>query len=196
MEAAIQFQTLDGFSAALSKERLLNDSPKASQAFIAVEDPKHPWPVLKKGKASAGPFYLIWKNPKLSGIGPEEWPYMLKGFEIKGDLKNLYPKIFPEGSLPEASPVQKGFHVFLKNCFVCHTLNKNGSSAMGPDLNVPMNPTEYLKEAALRKLIRNPQALRHWPQSKMSAFGPEVLSAKDLDHLIAYLKHMAPRKNP
>jgi len=57
-----------------------------------------------------------------------------------------------------------------------------------------MNPTEYLHKAALRRLIRDPQSVRHYPRSRMSAFPKEVLSENDLDHLIAYLEHMAKRK--
>jgi len=59
---------------------------------------------------------------------------------------------------------------------------------------VPMNPTEYFQKTALRKLIRDPQSLRHFPRSRMSAFPQEVLSEHELDHLIAYLEHMAKRK--
>jgi cytochrome c1 len=73
-------------------------------------------------------------------------------------------------------------------------MNKSGTAEMGPDLNVPMNPTEYLTKTALRMQIRNPQSLRFFPKSRMSAFPAEVLSDKELDDLIAYLTHMAKRK--
>ena len=194
-DAVIQFKTLDGFSAPVSRQRLLNKSSKESIAYIAMELPDKKWPPMKPGKPSAGPFYLIWKNPELSHISSEEWSYMLAGFEVKGSLGTTYPEIFPSNKLSGDDPVTKGFRLFVKNCFACHTMNKVGASGIGPDLNVPMNPTEYFRTAALKKLIRNPQAVRHWPNGRMKGFKPDIISNEDLDHLIAYLAHMSKRRN-
>lgn len=193
-DAVIQFKTLDGFSAPVSRQRLLNKSSKESIAYIAMELPDKKWPPMKPGKPSAGPFYLIWKNPELSHISSEEWSYMLAGFEVKGSLETTYPEIFPSSKLSGNDPVTKGFRLFVKNCFACHTMNKEGASGIGPDLNVPMNPTEYFRTAALKKLIRNPQAVRHWPNGRMKGFKPDIISNEDLNDLIAYLEHMARRR--
>lgn len=192
-DAIIQFKCLDGFSAPLSTELLLADSPKSSRAYIAIEDPIHPWPPLKEGsKATAGPFYLVWKNPELSKVGQEQWPFQLARLEVKPSLRETYPGIFP----PQKASVQveRGFKVFTKTCFACHTMNREGESKLGPDLNLPYSPTEYLKEEFLRKLIRNPQNVRHWPESKMAPLPESVISSNDLDDLISYLKSMATRK--
>ncbi|MFK7825135.1 MAG: cytochrome c family protein [Oligoflexales bacterium] len=193
--AVVQFRAIDGFAAPISKDRILNESPDQSIAYIAIEPTSDKWPPLSLGKPSAGPFYLIWENPKLSNIGPEEWPFMLASFEIKSSLIGLYPQIFPKNTVPEDSPVQEGFRVFTKNCFACHTLNKTGPSQIGPDLNFPLNPTEYFSEQNLRKLIRDPQSIRNWPKSKMSGFSDEFLSNTELNNLIEYLKHMAKIKS-
>ena len=184
-DSIIQFKALDGFSAPLTKIRLLNKDESKSIAYIAIESKKDKWPELKPGKPSAGPFYLIWKNPELSKIGTEEWPFMLAGFEIKDSLEKTYPKIVPD---PRFTP---GLNVFVKNCFACHTMNGNGTSQIGPDLNIPMNPTEYLRETAFKKLIRNPSDVRTWPNAVMKGFSKDVLSDEDLDNLILYLKDMA-----
>ena len=193
-DAVIQFKTLDGFSAPVSRQRLLNKSSKESIAYVAMELPDKKWPPMKPGKPSAGPFYLIWKNPELSHISSEEWSYMLAAFEVKGSLETTYPEIFPSKKLSGNDPVTKGFRLFVKNCFACHTMNKVGASGIGPDLNVPMNPTEYFRPAALKKLIRNPQAVRHWPNGRMQGFKPDIISNEDLNHLIAYLEHMSRRR--
>jgi hypothetical protein len=66
---------------------------------------------------------------------------------------------------------------------------------MGPDLNLPYNPTEYLNTNYLEKLIRNPQNLRQWPQSKMSSFPENVISKEEMGNLLSYLTHMSHRKN-
>jgi len=193
-DAVIQFKTLDGFSAPVSRQRLLNTSSTESIAYIAMELPDKKWPPMKPGKPSAGPFYLIWKNPELSHISSEEWSYMLAAFEVKDSLETTYPEIFPSNKLSGDDPVTKGFRLFVKNCFACHTMNKVGASGIGPDLNVPMNPTEYFRTAALKKLIRNPQAVRHWPNGRMKGFKPDVISNEDLNDLIAYLEHMSRRR--
>ncbi|HEY2772586.1 MAG TPA: cytochrome c [Candidatus Binatia bacterium] len=196
-DAVIDFQCLDGFAAALSRDRLLNDSPSRSIAYLAIEDPAHPWPPLKDDSGpSAGPFYLVWQSPQLSGIAREEWPFQLSGFAVKGSLASVYPKIQPDPSLAAGDPARRGLSVFARNCFACHKLNREGSSDIGPDLNVPMNPTEYLAEPALRRLVRNPQDLRAWSMSRMVGFSPAVLGDADLDDLVAYLRHMAKHKQP
>jgi hypothetical protein len=40
----IQFRCLDGFSAPIPKDRLLDRRPGRSVAYIAIEEPTSPWP--------------------------------------------------------------------------------------------------------------------------------------------------------
>ena len=166
--AVVQFRSIDGFSAVLEKSRLFNPDPKASKAFLAIEDPKRPWPELPGKAASAGPFYLVWTNPQASSIGSEEWPYQIASFTILTDARDVFPKIYPADDAPAA--IQNGFKSFQRNCFPCHKMNGNGAGSIGPDLNLPMNPTEYLQSSALKALIRDPASLRSWPQRAMSGF--------------------------
>jgi len=193
VNATIQFQCLDGFSAPIPKDQLLSTSADGSIAYIAIEVSGKKWPALKPGvnEKSAGPFYLVWKDPKKSKIGPEEWPFQLSGFVVKESIEARFPNIVP--NLKVAS-VGKGFKVFLKNCFACHTMNGEGESKMGPDLNIPMSPIEYLGEANVKKQIRNPQDLRAWPQAKMNGFAEEAISNEELGDLLAYLKQMSTQK--
>ncbi len=187
----IQFRCLDGFVASISKERIMCTGPGQSTAYIAIEDPKSKWPDLPVNppKGSAGPFYLVWLKPELSGILPDEWPYQIAGFEVKGRLQNLYPGIFPKHQ--EDAKVARGLKVFQQICFACHTMNREGPSQVGPDLNLPLNPTEYLKESILPRYIRDPKSIRSGEGSKMPGFGPEALSDEDIANVVAYLKEMA-----
>ncbi len=68
-----------------------------------------------------------------------------------------------------------------------------GAADMGPDLGRPMSPTQYMTPEGLRALIRNPKAVRTWPQQQMPGFDATKLPDADLDALIAYLAYMAPR---
>jgi mono/diheme cytochrome c family protein len=134
----------------------------------------------------------VWLKPELSGILQEEWPYQVVAFEVKGKLRDLYPGIFPKMS--EDVHVTRGLKLFQQTCFACHTVNHQGPSQVGPDLNLPLNPTEYLKDSILPRYIRDPKAIRSWEGSKMPGFGPEVLSEDDIANVVAYLKQMSLEK--
>ena len=190
-DEVVQFRCLDGFVVTMSKERIMHTGSGQSIAYIAIENPKSKWPdlPLKPSSGSAGPFYLVWLKPELSGILQEEWPYQIAAFEVKGRLKDLYPRIFP--THPEDTKVARGLKLFQQTCFACHTMNREGPAQVGPDLNLPLNPTEYLKESILPRYIRNPKAIRSWEGSKMPGFGPETFSDEDIATIVAYLKEMA-----
>jgi mono/diheme cytochrome c family protein len=191
--AVVQCNAMDGFSANLEKTRLFSTDPEASKAFLAIEDPKSPWPHLSGKTTSAGPFYLVWTNPQASGIGPEEWPYQIASFDILSDPHSVFAKVYPAA---DAAPnVQNGFKSFQRNCFACHKMNGNGAGSIGPDLNLPMNPTEYFQAKALASLIRDPASVRTWPRRAMHGFSEAVIPDAELSDLIAYLRHMSTRKD-
>jgi mono/diheme cytochrome c family protein len=195
-DATIQFKCLDGFSGPINRAQLLNSSSSNSVAYVAIEGPDEHWPAINppSDTRTPAPFYLVWVDPKKSGIGQEQWPFQLAGFEVKGALAAAFPAIQPDIKLPASHPARRGFEIFVKTCFPCHTLNKQGEAQMGPDLNLPKNPTEYFTDSTLKEFIRNPQNLHVWPQSKMTPFGKEALSDGDLSAVVAYLHHMAKRK--
>ena len=187
--ALVQCNGADGFSAILQKTRLLSPDPKASKAYLAIEDPKSPWPDLGGETTSAGPFYLVWTNPQASTIGREEWPFKIVSIAILSDPRGAFPAIYPAD---DAAPnVQNGLKSFLKNCFACHKMNGNGAGSIGPDLNLPMNPTEYLDEAALAALIRHPASVRTWPGMVMRGFSEAAIPDAERADLIAYLRYMS-----
>jgi len=190
-EDTLRFVASDGFVATIPAALLLAKS--GAVAYLAIEPADAPWPPLKpEGGPSAGPFYLVWLNPQRSRITPEQWPYQIARIESVAPLAKRYPMLAPAASAHDAA--KRGYAVFEKNCSVCHTMNLGGDATVGPDLNVPYNPTEYMRVDALRRLIRDPQALRRWPAAKMPAFEPRLLSDRDLTDLLAYLRHMADRK--
>lgn len=195
-DESIRFVAHDGFVATLFAAPLLSGGPGAV-AYLAVETSDAPWPPLKSGDtASAGPFYLVWTHPERGGIVPEQWPYQIARIESVAPLARRYPAMVPVAGLSNRDQARRGFAVFEKHCAVCHTLNLGGDASVGPDLNVPYNPTEYMRVDALRRLIRDPQSLRRWPAAKMPGFPASVLSDRDLNDLLAYLRHMADRKIP
>jgi len=189
----VRFVAQDGFVATLPVAPLL--ARDGAVAYLAVEPSDAPWPPLKAGEAAtAGPFYLVWLRPERGGIVPEEWPYRIARIESVAPLAQRYPALSPAPGLSARDPARHGFAVYQRHCATCHTLNLAGDANVGPDLNVPYNPTEYMRVDFLRHLIRDPQSLRRWPGAKMPGFSASVLSDRDLNDLLAYLRHMADRR--
>lgn len=186
----LQFKAEDGFVANIPTALLSG----GAQPWLAIEAPTAPWPALKKSGRSAGPFYLVWLAPEKSGITPEFWPYQIAAISAVTPLHNRYPQILPAASLPRDSAEVRGMHVYTMQCASCHQINGGGDATIGPDLNLPFNPTEYFAEDFLRRYIRHPAAVRSWPQMTMPGFSEQVLSAAQLDDLLAYLRHMAQRR--
>lgn len=188
-DAHLQFTALDGFAAEVPASLILSST--GAEAWLAVEPQDKPWPTLGPGKPGAGPFYLVWLHPEAGHVSPEQWPYQVASVRLLADAATRFPAMRPAAGLAKDDPVMRGFAVFQRTCLSCHTLNGQGDAKLGPDLNIPHSPTEYLRADMLRTLVRNPQDLRHWPQVKMPGFGKDVLSDADFDDLVAYLTHMA-----
>ncbi|ELQ19345.1 putative cytochrome C-like protein [Pseudomonas fluorescens BRIP34879] len=191
-QSHLQAVALDGFAAELNAAPLLEKT--GARAWLAVEDPAHPWPSLTLGKPSAGPFYLVWTDPQAGPISPEQWPFQVSRIKQLKTVAERFPALLPAPELAANDPVNQGFALFQKNCLACHQLNGAGDAEVGPDLNIPYSPTEYFSGDFLKRYIRDPQNVRHWPQAKMPAFAASVLPDSELDLLVGYLKHMAGRK--
>jgi len=193
--ASLRFSAVDGFATTLPADLLLENAESLPRAYLAIEAPDTPWPPLKAGDtATAGPFYLVWVRPERGMIVPEQWVYGVVRIEDVAPLAQRFPALLPASGMAVDASVKRGFAVAAKNCIVCHTLNLAGDGTIGPDLNVPYNPTEYLRLDALRRLIRDPQSLHRWPAGRMPGFSVAVLSDRDLNDVLAYLRHMANRK--
>ena len=192
-DSHVQAVALDGFAAELAAGPLLEKN--GARAWLAVEDPAHPWPALAQGKPSAGPFYLVWTDPQAGPISPEQWPFQISGIKQLKSVAERFPALLPDPKLAANDPINQGFALFQKNCLACHRLNGAGDAQVGPDLNIPYSPTEYFGADFLKRYIRDPQSLRHWPQAKMPAFAASVLPDNELELLVGYLKHIAGRKS-
>ncbi len=173
---SVRFVAADGFAATMLAGPLLATADDAPRAYLAVEPPNAAWPALRAGGPSAGPFYLVWLRPERGRISPEQWPYQIARIEDVAPVAVRFPALAPAAGVSSADPIRHGFAVFSANCLPCHTLNIAGDARMGPDLNVPFSPTEYMREDFLRMQIRNPQAVRAWPDAKMPGFSVDALS--------------------
>ncbi len=189
----------DGYVSHLPMHLLLANRADGPRAWLAVENPARPWPTLKG--QGIGPFRLIWTVPKTAAkdgapvrINESLWTYAIARIDVTANAAERFAAIRPAADEPADGPVVRGFATFQRVCFSCHSMNRAGDAHLGPDLNVPYSPVEYLGDDKLTKLIRNPQWLRWWPGSRMSAIDEKTLSDSELRDLLAYLHHMAGRK--
>ena len=187
----IEARAADGFVSQLPRALVDKGATGGSVAWIAVEDPRAPWPSLPGKQQSAGPYYLVWEHPEQSGIGSEQWPYQTVALTGVESPAHRWPQMAVSATLPLDAPARRGQEVFAVQCLPCHRMKGAGEGDMGPDLGSPMNPVQYFTSEALRKLIRDPKSVRTWPQQQMPAFDAGKLSDADLDAVIAYLGAMA-----
>jgi mono/diheme cytochrome c family protein len=184
----------DGFVGMLPADLVLHPARGAAQAYLAIEPPDAPWPALSAKEASAGPLYIVWLKPEASSIRSEQWPYRVAALRGVDSPAKRWPALAVDAKLPAGAPARAGQTLFVTQCLACHKLNGAGSADLGPDLNLPENPTQYFTAAALKRYIRDPSSLRHWPAMQMKGFDQEALSDREIDLVIAYLRHMAGRK--
>src|SRR5215216_514642 len=193
-DSVIESVALDGFAAQLPLDLIINTDPAKPVAWLAIEPGDSPWPRLPGKTASAGPFYIVWTGASPATIRSEQWPYQVAKLASQPSPAARWPALGVDPALPATHPIRAGQALFVAQCLPCHALNSAGASMVGPDLNQPMNPTEYLTRAGLHALIRNPEAVRSWPARRMPGFPADEMSDREIDLVISYLAHMAGRR--
>ena len=184
----------DGFVAQMPLDLVFADTAAGAVPYLAVEPADAPWPDLPGKAVSAGPFYVVWLRPAASGVRSEHWPYQVVRIADAESPAVRWPELAVADTLAADDPVRAGQALFVTQCMSCHTLNGAGTATMGPDLNRPMNPTEYLRPGMLKRLVRAGSTIRTWPGRQMPDFTEAMLSDREIERIVAYLEHMAGRK--
>src|SRR5262249_552103 len=155
----IESVALDGFAAQLPLDLLTDIDPAKAVAWLAIE-PDHPsWPALPGKTESAGPFYIVWTGAAVAKIRSEQWPYQVKRLQSQLSPLERWPALDVDPALPATDPTRAGLALYKTQCLPCHTLNGAGAGTIGPDLNQPMNPTQYMTRDGLHALIRDPKSV-------------------------------------
>jgi mono/diheme cytochrome c family protein len=192
-DAVVEAAAQDGFVTQLPRDLVYaNDG---IVAYMAIEAADRPWPPIPGKDKSAGAFYVVWLGDQASSVPTMMWPYQIVSLSVQDAPAKRWPSLAVDPMLPALHPARDGQTLFVNKCFTCHTMNQAGSASAGPDLNLPMNPTEYFTDAGLRALIRDPRSVRVWPEQRMPSFAEEDLSDEELGLILAYLNHMADRKS-
>lgn len=190
---AVQARAVDNFSVAIPGRLAASADTAQVEAFVAIEDPAAPWPAIpgKQDKASAGPFYVIWRRAPSVQISPEYWAYRLAALAVTDSPLKRWPGLGVGPDVPAGDRIRTGLDRFVELCMSCHRFNGEGEGDQGPDLGRPMNVTEYFQIPALKKLIRDPASVRQWPEQKMQGLDQSVLSDSDLDAMIDWFAYKA-----
>jgi len=190
----IEARATDGFVSQLPRRLIEPVTSGGAVAWIAIEDPAHPWPNLPRKSHSAGPFYLVWEDPERSGVTSEQWPYALVSLTGVSDPLRRWPQLSIAAHVPADDPSRRGQAVFLVQCLPCHRLYGAGAGDQGPDLGLPMPATVYMTRAGLKALLRDPSAVRKWPRQQMPRFDRDTLPDSDIDAVIAYLTRITDQR--
>jgi mono/diheme cytochrome c family protein len=189
---AVLFTCRDGYQPTIPVRRILTQ-----QAFLAIDRPGDGFTILKyeegtRKPVDLGPFYIIWENVEDARTrleGDYGWPYQL----VRIDLVTFRSR-FGDMTPPDDTSAQAraGFDAFVVHCHKCHRINGHGGT-IGPELNYPANPTEYMKDEWLRRWIDDPAKVRYAP--RMPPLNP-ALPERDrvIDEIVAYLQAMSGHK--
>ena len=178
----VVFIASDGYRAVGAPEKLIE--PGGYLAFADL-DVQTGWEAISRKQADPGPFYMVWLGEAQSTANAYPWPWQLAGISVV-DFRAQYPNVYLQGTAPD-SPAMRGYTMFRDRCVRCHAMNRQGGM-VGPDLNAPMSITEYRSPMMIREFIRHPSRYRY---SHMPDHGD--LSEQNLDDLIEYFRHQAPK---
>ncbi len=187
----VKFVTVDGYQPVVTVEAIQRHQGLMAYADAGT-DRLRPLGDGHGGTVDPGPFYLVWENRKDTGALTDpwlQWPWQLARVELTS-LEREYPQTAPPaGASPE---VLRGFNGFLSHCAKCHRVNGEGGQ-VGPELNYPVNVTEYWQAEWLPKFITQPSAIRH--NSKMPPYPATAGDAQaEIRYILAYLRAMKERK--
>jgi mono/diheme cytochrome c family protein len=193
-DSVLEAVATDGFAAQLPLDLVTNTDLTNAVAWLAMEPDDAPWPPLPGKTTSAGSFYIVWTGATAATIRSEQWPYQVAKLETQPSPAARWPALGVDPTLPATHSVRAGQALFVTQCLPCHMLNGAGSSTLGPDMNKPKNPTEYMTHDGLRALIRDPKSVRSWPGLLMPGFAADQMSDREIGSVIEYLAHMAARR--
>ena len=189
----VKFVTVDGYQPVVTVAAIQRHQGLMAYADAGA-DRLRPLGDGHGGTVDPGPFYLVWENLKDTGARTDpwlQWPWQLAKVELTS-LEREYPQTAPPaGASPE---VLRGFNGFLSHCAKCHQINGEGGQ-VGPELNYPVNVTEYWQAEWLPKFIAKPADIRH--NSKMPPYAASAGDAQaEIRDILAYLRAMQERKLP
>src|SRR5262249_2741944 len=128
--STLEARAKDGFVSEIPWNLVARGASGNAVAWIAIEDPHHPWPHLQGKPYSAGPFYLVWQNPELSGVASEQWPFALMSLTSVPDPLHRWPQLSIGATVPKDHPAWRGQAIYMSQCLPCHRLRGAGEGTL------------------------------------------------------------------
>lgn len=183
----VVFHCLDGFQAMIPVSHFRKYNTVLAYAMPDRAEFKLSSETAYKKEIDLAPFYLVWdteKNQEVRNLDINFWPYQVSSIELVHHTENS--RIHPPKSSSES--VRRGFEGVRQHCLPCHSLNGEGGGK-APELNYPVNVTEYFREEWLKQWIDNPAKLR-W-NVKMPPLQANLENRQRLiEDIVEYLKVM------
>jgi cytochrome c2 len=183
-EAIITFIAADGYRSSTRISELpkrvgvLAYREQSSNNRSFFSDSKH-----GKKDFNPGPFVLVWEG---SYRDADQLPTPWSITEITLGHDSIPKELIPKET---SERISNGLRLWREHCLRCHSINKVGG-AVGPELNVPVNITEFWPKERLHQMIENSTSLR-WG-SAMPSFS--WLSKQEREALVEYLEVMSRNK--
>ncbi|OQK16877.1 hypothetical protein AU255_02955 [Methyloprofundus sedimenti] len=188
---ALKFSSQDGYQPIIPIANVMAHTGMIAITEKGQQSLSH-LPRINGETVNPAPFFLIWENINDAPARTDEWlswPWQLTDIELTHFARE-YPNSAPPATADEK--VTQGFLAFRQHCMKCHAINGDGGE-MAPELNYPVNVTEYWQPQWLARFIDDPQSVR--ANSKMIAFYRDVENrAALIETIIAYLKRMKNKK--
>lgn len=182
-EAVVTFIATDGYRS----RHQVKDLPKrlGILAYKEQNSASRSFSDSKHGKVpfNPGPYALVWEG---SYSDTDHLPTPWSIVEVLLERDSLPQELIPNN---KSANVLRGLTVWREQCSRCHSLNKVGG-AVGPELNVPVNITEFWPRERILQMIENPASLR-WG-SAMPSFA--WLPSSDREAVLKYLEAMREAK--
>jgi len=190
----VTFVCNDGFRSRMSASMLKKG--KAVLAWGEVDANEKVAPLanvtLSSGKVvDPGPLYVVWEEAATELTYPNGWPFGVVGIELEKG-KNPLDRIDPN-LLAGDDDAKRGYAVFARICISCHTVNGIGG-AIGPELNQPVNVTEYFAEPFLQRYIRDWTQVRKPRGDERMPRLIDMVSVDDAEAVVRYLRFMKQHK--
>jgi mono/diheme cytochrome c family protein len=190
VEQQITFKAKDGYTVTRPLSDFLPGAESNTASYLATNEhgatKDKPWRSLNEGRevVTPAPFALIWSGDHNTVSKGRPFPHMI--IEISFAKASVDPR---SPGVEASEVVQTGAKLFTSNCSACHSINLSGG-IVGPELNVPMNVTEYWSGEMLRKMIKEPISVH--AGSRMPGFS--YLPEGELEALLAYVEFMKTKK--
>jgi mono/diheme cytochrome c family protein len=185
----VSFVAVDGFRLGLSVDFIQKYGGFLAVSRLDRKEFKVDNPAQNEKNIPLEPLYLIWDNIRFKELLKYKdslWIYQVARIELSDD-DPINDAVIPPGN--SSAIAKEGSKIFHTRCLVCHTINGVGGNK-GPELNFPVNVTEYFENKWLKKMIIEPRAVRF--NSTMPGFGG--LSKNDIEGVLAYLRAMQFKK--